>query len=102
MSELKPCPFCGGIGVDPEGWASVDTCGPECVVCGATATSIDQWNTRHIPEGYALVPVGQLEEHLKLLQESDWSEVYKLAVGNQIKAMIEAAQDEDTEMEEDE
>ena len=48
--DLKPCPFCGGK-ADPEGWASMDCdrvirTGPACDDCGASADSVEQWNTR--------------------------------------------------------
>lgn len=40
------CPFCGGP-VDPTGWLRNDGVrGPECYNCGASAQSIEQWNTR--------------------------------------------------------
>ncbi len=57
--ELKPCPFCGAtyytennpLGADPVGWMSKDsvgkiTRGPECGTCGATAATVEDWNTR--------------------------------------------------------
>ncbi|WP_202631802.1 hypothetical protein [Cronobacter sakazakii] len=64
-----PCPFCGGR-CDPNGWMGsyddgVPMCGPECEDCGATASSIEEWNRRStalagkavVPEGWKLVPV---------------------------------------------
>lgn len=48
---LKPCPFCGSPNVDPEGWAALDaqnvqTSGPACDDCGASAQSVERWNAR--------------------------------------------------------
>ncbi|MBG5844281.1 hypothetical protein IPC1343_14735 [Pseudomonas aeruginosa] len=44
--EPAPCPFCGGE-VDPTGWLRGDgTRGPECNYCGATARSMEAWQTR--------------------------------------------------------
>ncbi|ELP1305232.1 hypothetical protein ACPTFP_09230 [Pseudomonas aeruginosa] len=44
--EQAPCPFCGGE-VDPTGWLRGDgTRGPECNHCGATARSMEAWQTR--------------------------------------------------------
>lgn len=44
--QNQPCPFCGGK-CDPEGWLRGDGVrGPECEDCGATAASIEEWNTR--------------------------------------------------------
>lgn len=55
MSELLPCPFCGGDALRD----SVRlVC---CRHCLATA-SIDDWNKRHIPDGWQCVPKAQTEE----------------------------------------
>ena len=49
---LKPCPFCNSANIDAEGWMSCEPdgsdkrTGPACDDCGASAASIDQWNTR--------------------------------------------------------
>lgn len=62
--KLVPCPHCGSKDVDPEGWGSGgcqcpdadahavmgEECkrrtGPACDDCGATAESVEIWNTR--------------------------------------------------------
>jgi len=44
MSDLKPCPFCGG--------AAMRSCIPgtaKCLECGAS-TIVNNWNTRPAPE----------------------------------------------------
>jgi len=54
MSELKDldlepdiCPFCGSDNVDPIGWKNGEgETGPSCNDCGATADSVEEWNTR--------------------------------------------------------
>ena len=47
---LKPCPFCGSDDVDPTFWLAekdgVESSGPGCMNCGATAESIGGWNMR--------------------------------------------------------
>ena len=48
MTELKPCPFCGGEDIDPEGVFAEDQNGknytyPSCNDCDASCTD---WNTR--------------------------------------------------------
>ncbi|WP_262278665.1 hypothetical protein [Pseudomonas aeruginosa] len=49
--DPAPCPFCGGE-VDPTGWLRGDgTRGPECNDCGATARSMEAWQTRAAPTG---------------------------------------------------
>ncbi|HHK3701764.1 TPA: hypothetical protein ACQSOV_004695 [Pseudomonas aeruginosa] len=56
--EPAPCPFCGGE-VDPTGWLRGDgTRGPECNYCGATARSMEAWQTRAAlaqPEGAPVI-----------------------------------------------
>ena len=51
MSELKPCPFCGG-----EAMRSCIPGAVKCMQCGAS-TIVDNWNTRpapELPEGYSM------------------------------------------------
>lgn len=51
---LLPCPFCGGMNIDPTGWQSIDAKGPACDDCGASAGQISldhadniaAWNRR--------------------------------------------------------
>ena len=46
MTELKPCPFCGGeaeVTVEIDDLRSV-----ECTSCGALVDGIDEWNTRAV------------------------------------------------------
>lgn len=51
-AELLTCPFCASKNIDPEGWMSCEPdgsdkkTGPACDDCGASASSIEQWNTR--------------------------------------------------------
>lgn len=55
--EPAPCPFCGGE-VDPTGWLRGDgTRGPECNYCGATARSMEAWQTRTAPAQSEGAPV---------------------------------------------
>lgn len=56
MTELKPCPFCGGRDIDPDNWAD-GPCGAmhgghACVTCGAAPGKIgtDVWNTRPVED----------------------------------------------------
>lgn len=50
MSEkLKPCPFCGGKFIDPDGYWNEYGHGPRCEECGAIAESNDAWNRRVEP-----------------------------------------------------
>lgn len=45
--EMKTCPFCGSSDIDPEGVLCNDgTKSPQCMTCGATAESLEKWNTR--------------------------------------------------------
>ena len=74
MSELKPCPFCGGdpyIAEFSTGW-HVECPNDECTHKPALwdmfhmeEQAIKVWNTRHIPEGYKLVPIEPTKAMLK-------------------------------------
>jgi len=45
--DLKRCLFCGSKNVDADGWKTRGgTTGPQCIDCGATAESVEQWNDR--------------------------------------------------------
>lgn len=61
--ELKPCPFCGGDAEFERIGNSRRSTIVNCTECGASQECGEEWghgrtwNTRHIPEGYALVPV---------------------------------------------
>lgn len=61
MSDLKPCPFCGGKAVMrmwlPEGVESGDV---GCVECDAEMSSIEIWNTR--ADGWVSVDTAPKED----------------------------------------
>jgi len=61
MSELKPCPFCGSDDINLYGDSMF-----ECQGCGFIIddVSIEEWNARHIPEGYKLVPIEPTKQML--------------------------------------
>lgn len=48
MSEdLRPCPFCGSNRTDKKFWSAGGAeHGPGCMDCGATAETVEKWNTR--------------------------------------------------------
>jgi len=70
MSDLRECPFCNS-NLEQDQYSTCEATDEYAVYChgceanGPFAESIDrakeEWNTRHIPEGYALVPIGLLE-----------------------------------------
>lgn len=78
MSDLKPCPFCGEAPYSDEetarifgiktGWNYAIACS-HCESVGSCSETmvgaINLWNSRHIPEGYALVPLEMTEEMLE-------------------------------------
>ncbi|EKA44657.1 hypothetical protein PABE177_2360 [Pseudomonas aeruginosa ATCC 700888] len=72
--EPAPCPFCGGE-VDPTGWLRGDgTRGPECNDCGATARSMEAWQTRAAPTGQT--PQAWLDvqaERLRQVEDEGWT-----------------------------
>lgn len=50
MTELKPCPFCGGKAgleqISDAYWVECGKCGASSVFCGQPEPAIDAWNTR--------------------------------------------------------
>lgn len=51
--KLKPCPFCKSADIDPKGVLRNDgKTSPCCMNCGATAESVERWNTRPEPYGW--------------------------------------------------
>ena len=72
MSKLKSCPFCGGdVYLSTWGWLSI-----RCSECDYEIENrngdrdnkyqvnaiIDKWNTRHVPEGYKLIRVIEIDK----------------------------------------
>lgn len=67
------CPFCGGP-VDEDGWlAESGERGPECEDCGATACSIEDWNSRYSPSVPPDAELDLLVECLAILSTDDAS-----------------------------
>lgn len=69
IMELKPCPFCGGnayISLDEDAGGNMIFEAVICRECGVEHyNGIDSWNTRHTPEGYALVPIEPTEKMIQ-------------------------------------
>ncbi len=59
LARLADCPFCFSSKIDPEGWASLKEKGPACDDCGATAETVERWNTRA-----ASLPAGEVREKI--------------------------------------
>lgn len=96
-----PCPFCGGR-CDPNGWMGsyddgVPMCGPECEDCGATASSIEEWNRRStalagkavVPEGWKLVPLEPTKEMVAKMRYHNGG--YDKHIKNGYAAMLSVA-----------
>lgn len=83
QEAVLPCPFCGSHAVDPAGWLDGDgRRGPECESCGATASSLAEWNMRQ-----AQFPIGVLRQVAHDLLAS--AEPFDRA-GGAIRALIDA------------
>lgn len=73
MTELLPCPFCASTDVDPEGWRSKGgEVGPECYDCGATAQTVEIWNTR--PSPWLDIATAPLGGGAELVSDQKWVE----------------------------
>lgn len=64
MSELLPCPFCGGDAEFERMGDRRQSCIVACTDCGCRHESSDEhenngasWNSRHTPDGWQCVPV---------------------------------------------
>lgn len=93
MSEaLRTCPFCGGDPLDlGDGYYCCDN--DDCAGVSLDCTK-DKWNTRHIPEGYALINVDAVCDIFIKYHELNYpanNEPYR--VEHFRKAMIAAAQE---------
>lgn len=68
MSELKPCPFCGGkaelVTGAPEYWVRCLTCGAGTDTTASSKRATDNWNRRKSPDGYQLVPIEMTDDML--------------------------------------
>ncbi|HBO3869459.1 Lar family restriction alleviation protein [Pseudomonas aeruginosa] len=74
MTELKPCPFCGGSAfVGPftrKRWfCECEDCGTSMISQSDKQHAIDQWNRRAIPADHVLVPRELLEELLEAAKD---------------------------------
>lgn len=100
MSELLPCPFCGGKATLYGGPYAQETYSIWCENRHHMEGGMDQdeikkaWNTRHIPEGYALVSKSQLMTWYDVLQEAIDSPQYdhKARAKIAVRQMVAAAQ----------
>lgn len=98
--ELKPCPFCGGEAEFERKGDRRQSTIVSCTCCGATQECGEEWghgktwNTRHIPEGYALVPVEPTRAMREAFHDSyeDYENGHASCPDAQWKAMIAAAQ----------
>lgn len=109
--QLKPCPFCGAVGLDFEEGSTFRWLMPSCSGCGAscgevrinTMTSdrelaiektkhaaVKVWNRRTSPAGYALVPIEPTIE-MKVAGFATANDESAAMCGLIYKAMIESA-----------
>jgi Lar family restriction alleviation protein len=107
--ELKPCPFCGSANVEVQAFRHGSECYTvRCDGCGALGPlkrssagshiswdlAMEAWNTRHIPEGYALVPVEPTEAMERAVLSLSGDYEGNVNPFNAYAAMITAAQEE--------
>lgn len=90
--ELRPCSHCS----EPKNFEvirldmrNIDRDHIKCRNCGSQSSRL-WWNTRHIPEGYKLVPVDITKPMLEELTNGDAPKNALMKL--RYKAMIEAAE----------
>jgi len=64
MSELKPCPFCGGTKICTEKGINLNYCDN----CSAES-NVEHWNTRPIEDALN-ARIAELEAHIAALEEA--------------------------------
>ena len=69
MNALRPCPFCGGIDIDPEFFHCDGLDGPGCNDCGATAPNLERWNARPAENALAAA-LNRAREDIGVLHEA--------------------------------
>lgn len=94
MSDLKPCPFCGGEAQLTKAHAYHVVCGP-CGIRGkgnrkkSREFAVDWWNTRHSDPDMVLVPREPTEGMIEAFAKSN-HEVSPFFFERGYKAMIQA------------
>jgi hypothetical protein len=105
MEEIKDCPFCGAWGADMN--EHDENCYlrmiQESIALGMHKIDIHEninrwvksWNTRHVPEGYALVPIDPTDVMTFIGQSMRYESLN--SIGAIYKSMIAAAQVNDND-----
>lgn len=69
MNKLLPCPFCGGEAEFERMGTPRQSCIVACTDCGGRLETSEegaacgsQWNDRHVPDGWQVVPVKPTRE----------------------------------------
>jgi|SRR5690554_3719447 len=93
--ELKPCPFCGAPDIGGGMFMHSVTCALKYIEARESVPDW-AWNERHIPEGYALVPVEPTRVMRDAFHDSyeDYENGDASCPDAQWKAMIAAAQEQ--------
>jgi len=102
MIELKPCPFCGGEAEIERIGTRRQSCIIACTECGCRHEGADEgdrcgseWNCRHTPDCWQLVPVDPTSEMSTaggLAVRIDTTAINKLWTANKVwQDMLKAA-----------
>jgi Lar family restriction alleviation protein len=103
MSALLPCPFCGGEAeydnADDSAarWVWCKGCGAKVAAEFSDEAATAAWNRRHVPEGFALVPVepttDMLQDGQMAARKARRPAVSGMAIDTQVRAecAVEAA-----------
>ncbi|ANI16704.1 hypothetical protein A9C11_23255 [Pseudomonas citronellolis] len=97
MSELKPCPMCGGAAfVGPltrKRWfCECEECGVSMISQNDKQAAIDQWNRRAIPADQVLVPIDlfkRLLAHIEYDAAGAPSESTASDISDELRALLQ-------------
>jgi len=87
MKDLLPCPFCGGEAEFERMGTPRQSCIVACTDCGGRLESSEEgagcgseWNDRHAPDGWKVVPVKPTREMLASYEKASIAPIGPLSV----------------------
>ena len=101
MNKLLPCPFCGGEAEFERMGTPRQSCIVACTDCGGRLEASEegaacgsQWNDRHVPDGWQVVPVeatSSMEDAGREAGSSAYADYDGIRIVDAWEAMLAAA-----------